>query len=111
MTTDLQRLHQDEFLADLRSGRFRQVFGQIRRNGDTRCALGVAYEQVAERPLHWNSRTAKRQVSDALGVSTQLASKVMTLNDSNLMPFPKIADWFKAQRDAYHGDLSHWPYL
>lgn len=111
MTTDLQRLRQDEWLSALRSGEYVQCGGGAHSERE-RCALEVA--------MHALGRAGENYyyvIPDLLGVSWQVVIDVIARNDGwrHLNPTPgivwsydEIADWFKAERDACDGDLSQW---
>lgn len=79
-TSDLQRLHQDEWLAALRSGKFVQSFGDIWPNanegrnrptpGDNRaCAIGVGYLECNVEVDPWSNRPFEEHmgISDVFG--------------------------------------------
>lgn len=110
-TSDVQRMHQDEWLGALRSGGFRQLRGRLMPHGkdggyivgDQACALGVAY------CVSGIVVPSYQGVIEAhLGVSDRLLEHVVQLNDGDLLAFDDIADWFKGERDACDGDLSDW---
>jgi hypothetical protein len=113
MTTDLQRMHQDEWLGALRGGYTQHIGHLFPRDaggnlqpGTTACALGVC--------IHATQLTvaSEYEYDDALmewlGVSCPFLSEVVHRNDKRLHSFAEIADWVKEQRDAWDGDLSDW---
>lgn len=113
-TSDLQRMHQDEWLSELRMAEG-QGRGPIAMRTEPHCALGVAFRMSGV-----EYRTYVRGLSDWLGISHELLRDVWRRNDgaTHVPPggyvgprqsFNDIADWFKAERDACGGDLSEWP--
>lgn len=115
MTTDLQRLHQDEWLSALRSGEYVQCGGG-RRSDREMCALHVAMDVLG---LSGHDCHYVIALPDLLGISSGMLQVIYARNDGwrspNMNPTPgvkwsydEIADWFKAERDAHAGDLSGW---
>lgn len=114
MTTDLQRMHQDEWLSALRGGGYTQFFGGLfprdanerLQRGNRACALGVCIETAqltVESEFDYDDA-----LMEWLGVSCEFLSAVVVHNDQRLHVFDEIADWFKEQRDLHDGDLSEW---
>lgn len=110
-TTDLQRLRQDEWLADLLSTEDEQGVGACAFHNVPFCVLGRAREAAGLR------RSEAEEVYDAtagwLGISYLLLRQLWERNDgsrdgSPSEAFPAIAGWFKEQRDLWDGDLSNW---
>lgn len=105
-TTDEQRMHQDEWLAALRSAEAHGT-GAEAYVKEPRCVLGralwIASPMVRNMALDENYRI----VQEWLGISHRLTTVLWQMNDIG-DSFDDIADWFKAERDAHDGDLSHW---
>lgn len=108
-TSDVQRMHQDEWLSALRSGHYSQHIGAYFADGqgDERraCAMGVVLSLagVFESSDQWS--LCER---NWLGISGSLADLIVIKNDEVGLSFDAIADWFKEQRDLWDGDLSDW---
>lgn len=119
MTTDLQRMHQDEWLADLLSTEDERGTMSIAMVTTPHCALGRAVASgapqmiIGKRPrsnLHCYSEQTEAAyvfVREWLGISRDCGEAVWMKSDTG-HSFDEIATWFKAERDAHNGDLSEW---
>jgi len=92
-----------EWVKALRSGEYKQ--GRLRlQRGDSYCCLGVLCE-VAGVAIPRNGIDldclSLRKFGDECGLLTKtshisLQGRLIQLNDSDLLPFPAIADWIEA---------------
>lgn len=113
MTTDLQRLHQDEWLSALRIAEQKGT-GPISMGTAPFCALGHALDVGQIEPMDlckwlgisWDLRRCTWQMND--GVIDAAALVISPVYVGPPRSLTDIADWFKEQRDLYGGDLSHW---
>lgn len=115
MTTDLQRMHQDEWLSELRMAD-QQGYGIEAIESQPYCALGHA------RALGQFDRDGWLEgACEWLGISFAFGIAIYQSNDANEYPeaesrlsdalprsLPEIADWFKGERDTVAGDLTKW---
>lgn len=118
MTTHLQRMHQDEWLASLRCAA-EQGRGLRSMRVEPRCALGRVIALAGAEERDWPDQIARYLgisvcVIDQLwrrndGVPIKLRGNPNAPYDGPAQSFDEIADWFKAERDEYDGDLSCWP--
>lgn len=112
-TSDVQRMHQDEWLSALRSGEYTQIHWSLfpeRDDGSYEfgrkaCALGVCVMVAGMQSEHvcYDAGT-----QEWLGVSKELLAAIVAKNDLFTRSFDEIADSFKELRDANDGDLSEW---
>lgn len=111
MTTDLQRMNQDEWLSALRSGEYHQHFGALFPFDATNsfvvgfeaCAIGVGYHRLGV-----DLTIPHPYFGDVIGVNDDFLERVADLNDVEKRSCSDIADWIKGQRDAWDGDLDAW---
>lgn len=110
MTTDLQRMRQDEWIAELVANNVPQTRSRLRYR-EMRCALGLAEDDSLASCSYEQRPPAKKvllAIRHHLGISAAFANRVIDLNDRAKWLFPQIASYVKEQRDAHDGDLSHW---
>jgi hypothetical protein len=107
MTTDEQREHRRQWAEALRSGKYQQGIGRLRRDDDCFCPLGVAcdlYDPQAwclrpnNRDFTWRDRVQfpPPEISEWIGSDFELERRIFTANDVELRSFPEIADMIDA---------------
>jgi hypothetical protein len=91
-----------KWIADLRSGRFKQGVGCLRTEDDEYCCLGVAIPDdmvgvVQFCRYYYNGYAAELppSVAEALGIDATLMEKLITMNDGDGKSFSQIADYLE----------------
>ncbi len=96
----------DKWLADLRSGEFKQATGQLRSWGrtsdgfaDTYCCLGVLVQQLCDEWTIYPMANGK-EIGSLICLnydimSQPLQSQLVRMNDTNRRSFSQIADWIE----------------
>lgn len=112
MTTLNVAFVRDEWLPALRSGEYQQGKGRLRRFDDTFCCLGVAADLLVRAGVLPAWKVTKGESSyqcagmtGALGesayrrtgISNDLQSALIDLNDSEGKSFPEIADFIERE--------------
>jgi hypothetical protein len=94
--TDQQKSNLAKWLTALRSGKYRQCFGDRSYDG-AYCAIGLAC-------LVNNEDMFEGDIEDIVGLNWAGTRQILTMNDDNRLPFLAIADeiekhqaeWFEA---------------
>lgn len=96
----MKRIHYDQWLFDLRSGKYEQGFNGLKTPDNKFCVLGVAGNIID--PEAWTSWDATRMKwkghsiclpNDILPIDIQV--HLIDLNDVHEWDFRKLADWIK----------------
>ena len=85
--------HTQKWLDVLRSGEYKQGYGQMEHHG-CYCALGVAREIVFKEPVFFH------ELVNEIGASIQEADDIICMNDTLKKPFPEIADAIEQMLDG-----------
>lgn len=103
--------NRQRFVAELRSGKYHQVFGKYLdyHNKDCLCAVGVAavacgvervdtgYQMEGDESVWAFDEVVEPIVSEKLGITKSAVRAIVSMNDDDRMSFSEIADKLEEQ--------------